>query len=245
MSRPYVISIAGFDPSAGAGILADIKTFEQHKVYGFGACTALTSQNDQEFLNLSWLSTENILQQLEPLLGRFEIQACKIGIIPSLKTLAAVLKFIKKYKPDMPVVFDPVLKATSGFSFHEELNTAELREILQQITLLTPNFNEMQQLQKMIKNEFRIEEFTNILLKGGHNPDKVGVDVLYQHGKALEIPAGLPSVFPKHGSGCVLSSAITARLALGHTLPEACRLANTYTETFLNSDTSLLGYHNL
>ena len=96
MSRPYVISIAGFDLSAGAGILADIKTFEQHKVYGFGACTALTSQNDQEFLNLSWLSTENILQQLEPLLGRFEIQACKIGIIPSLKTLAAVLKFIKK-----------------------------------------------------------------------------------------------------------------------------------------------------
>jgi hydroxymethylpyrimidine/phosphomethylpyrimidine kinase len=78
-NRKYTLSIAGFDPSAGAGILADIKTFEQCGVYGLGVCTAVTIQNDVEFEKVDWLSAESILSQIKILLKRFKVEVEKIG----------------------------------------------------------------------------------------------------------------------------------------------------------------------
>ncbi|WP_207429790.1 hydroxymethylpyrimidine/phosphomethylpyrimidine kinase [Pedobacter sp. SYSU D00535] len=241
--RPYVLSIAGFDPSAGAGVLADVKTFEQHEVYGFGVCSALTVQNDQEFERTQWLEKEQIMDQVAVLTRRFRIDACKIGIVPSMEVLLGVLDFLKAHNPSMCIVLDPVLKATAGYSFHTSVDPAELRRVLTQLSLVTPNYEEKVQLDSMLGSP--IEAFCNVLLKGGHHPARKGVDVLYENGKAFEIPAGVAEVQQKHGSGCVLASAITARLALGNTLLESCRLAKTYTEVFLNSNNSLLGYHHL
>jgi hydroxymethylpyrimidine/phosphomethylpyrimidine kinase len=85
--------------------------------------------------------------------------------------------------------------------------------------------------------------FCSVLLKGGHRPDEVGTDTLYEPAGHTVIEAGVEKVFPKHGSGCVLSAAITARLAQGQTLQQACRDAKKYIESFLNSNQSLLGYH--
>jgi len=235
--RPYVLSIAGFDPSAGAGIIADCKTFEQLGVYGFGACSALTVQNDDEFFKVQWLSADEIIEQLQPLTKKFSIAACKIGIIGSLEVLQGVIAFLKQHNPFIQIVWDPVLKASAGYNFHYEIHASKLREVLSAITLLTPNYTGFEQLQP--------GNACAVLLKGGHRPDRPGVDTLYEADSHKIINFGAEKVFPKHGSGCVLSAAITAQLAKGDSLQEACRKAKQYIEAFLNSNHSLLGYHNL
>lgn len=246
--RPYVLTIAGFDPSGGAGVLADCKTFEQHGVYGFGVCSALTVQTDDSFLNLTWLTPEQIIEQLQPLINKFTIVACKIGIINSLETLMALIRFLKEHNPAIQVVWDPVLKASAGYDFHSVETFHNLEAILSTVTLVTPNYNELQRLQSITKEELVKEEkarFCSVLLKGGHRPDAIGTDTLYEPTGYTIIDAGAKEVFAKHGSGCVLAAAVTAQLAKGYSLKEACRLAKQYVETFLNSNQSLLGYHTI
>ncbi|OQP59788.1 hydroxymethylpyrimidine/phosphomethylpyrimidine kinase [Niastella populi] len=244
--RPYVLTIAGFDPSAGAGVLADCKTFEQLEVYGFGVCTALTVQTDDKFIKLHWLSAEQIIEQLQPLIGKFDIVACKIGIIHSPETLIEVIRFLKAHNPAIQIIWDPVLKASAGYDFHSPDTFHSLEAILAAVTLVTPNYNELLQLQS-IANESLVKDdralFCAVLLKGGHRADSLGTDTLYEPAGSTVISAGVAHAFPKHGSGCVLAAAITAHLAKGESLREACRLAKNYVETFLNSNQSLLGYH--
>ena len=151
--RPYVLTIAGIDPSGGAGVLADCKTFEQHGVYGFGVCTALTVQTDDSFLNLHWLTAEQIIEQLQPLINKFEIVACKIGIINSPETLIEVIRFLKERNPAIQIVWDPVLKASAGYDFHTVDTFHSLEAILAAVTLVTPNYNELQLLQSIMKEE--------------------------------------------------------------------------------------------
>lgn len=244
--RPNVLTIAGFDPSGGAGLLADCKTFEQHEVYGFGVCTAWTVQTDDSFFNIHWLSAEQIIEQLQPLMNKFVVSACKIGIIDSLETLLEVIGFLKENSPSIQIVWDPVLKASAGYDFHAMDTFHNLDVVLAAVTLVTPNYNELQQLQA-IRGEALIKDdravFCPVLLKGGHRPDALGTDTLYEPAGQTIIAADVEKVFPKHGSGCVLSASITARLAQGATLQQACREAKQYTELFLNSNQSLLGYH--
>jgi hydroxymethylpyrimidine/phosphomethylpyrimidine kinase len=245
-TRPNVLTIAGFDPSGGAGVLADCKTFEQHAVYGFGVCTAWTVQTDDSFLNIHWLSAEQIIEQLQPLLNKFMITACKIGIIDSPETLLEVIAFLKESIPSIQIVWDPVLKASAGYDFHSVETFHSLEAILAAVTLITPNYDELQQLQTITGEPLIKDEqarFCSVLLKGGHRPDALGTDTLYEAAGRTIMEAGVEKVFPKHGSGCVLSAAITARLALGQHVQEACRGAKQYVESFLNSNQSLLGYH--
>ncbi|AEV99875.1 hydroxymethylpyrimidine/phosphomethylpyrimidine kinase [Niastella koreensis] len=245
-ARPNVLTIAGFDPSGGAGVLADCKTFEQHGVYGFGVCTAWTVQTDDSFYNIHWLSAEQVIEQLQPLMNKFVIAACKIGIIDSLETLLDVIVFLKESNPAIQIVWDPVLKASAGYDFHSVESFDSLDAVLAGVSLVTPNYDELQQLQFMtgealIKNDRAV--FCPVLLKGGHRPDALGTDTLYEPAGYTIIEAGVSAVFPKHGSGCVLSAAITAQLAQGQPLQQACKYAKQYIESFLNSSQSLLGYH--
>jgi hydroxymethylpyrimidine/phosphomethylpyrimidine kinase len=246
--RPNVLTIAGFDPSGGAGVLADCKTFEQQGVYGFGVCSAWTVQTDDSFLNIHWLTADQIIEQLEPLISKFTVSACKIGIIDSPETLLTIIRFLKEHNPAIHIVWDPVLKASAGYDFHAVDSFHNLEAILAAITLVTPNYNELQQLQSvtgqaLINNDRAV--FCPVLLKGGHRPDAPGIDTVYELTGNTVIEAGVDKVHPKHGSGCVLSAAITARLAQEHALPDACHLAKRYIETFLNSNQSLLGYHSI
>lgn len=246
--RNYVLSIAGFDPSGGAGVLADCKTFEEHAVYGFGVCSALTVQTDVSFYKVQWLTAAQIIEQIQPLINRFGIAACKVGIIESAETMLEVVQFLKDHHPAMRIVWDPVLKASAGYEFPSNNGLHNLEAILALIDLLTPNYDELQRLQTMT-NELLVKDdravFCSVLLKGGHRPDAPGVDTLYEPGRSIVIQPGVDKVSPKHGSGCVLSAAITAQLALGRTLKDACRLGKQYTETFLNSNKTMLGYHHL
>jgi len=245
-NRPYVISIAGFDPSAGAGVLADIKCFEQHQVYGFGICSALTIQTDTEFLKNDWLDSLQIIAQLDPLMARFKVTACKIGLIKDVSVLHEVVGYIRSKEADLKIIIDPVLKSSSGYEFHDWANGIQtLAPVLKQIDLITPNYNEMLSLGGQMESISFWAQHCPVLLKGGHSPALRGTDYLYEGGNIHEFSPGVADVHQKHGSGCVLSAAIAANVALGYSLKQACSNAKLYIEKFLNSNNTLLGYHSL
>ncbi len=247
--RPYVMSIAGFDPTAGAGLLADIKCFELLDVYGFGICTALTIQTDRDFLKNDWLSATQIIEQMTPLLSRFTVSAVKIGLIQDISVMLQVITYLKKHAPAVRIVMDPVLKATAGYAFHDwENGLKHLQPILTQIDLITPNYPEMMSLggkQEVFATAAAWAVHAPVLLKGGHLEADTGTDHLFAGEKVHVLKPRTTAIYQKHGSGCVLSSAITAQLAKGFSLPEACISAKNYVEQFLNSNQSLLGYHKL
>lgn len=247
VARPFVLSIAGLDPSSGAGLLADVKCFEQHRVYGFGVCSAMTVQSDTEFLELQWTDTDHILAQLRPLLRKFHVSAAKIGLIRDIDTLSSITTYLRKSQPEIKIVLDPILKTSAGFKFHSATHEPlALLKALKQLNLITPNYEEAQAYAGTENvDDFcrRYSRVLPILLKGGHHPGHLGIDYLFQGNGIHEIAPDTKDIHQKHGSGCVLSAAITANLALGNNLPESCRLAKHYTEAFLNSNPTLLGYH--
>jgi hydroxymethylpyrimidine/phosphomethylpyrimidine kinase len=247
--RPFAVSIAGLDPSAGAGILADIKCFEQHRVYGFGICTALTVQTDSDFISNEWLGIDKIIAQLEPLVEKFRIMACKIGLIKDLPELEHLIRYLRRKTPDIKIVVDPILEASAGYSFHNWGNILErMHPVLHMIDLLTPNYPEMEAIGGRLKVEEAAKIWSGscpILLKGGHNSAERGTDYLFEGEEVHAFRSDLLLAHAKHGSGCVLSASVTANLALGHSVFASCGLAKTYINHFLNSHKSPLGYHSL
>jgi hydroxymethylpyrimidine/phosphomethylpyrimidine kinase len=253
-NRPFVLTIAGFDPSAGAGVLADVKTFEQHRVYGFAINTGNTIQTENEFFEMQWTDLAFVLKSLKKLFDNYTIKAVKIGIVPSLEYLKQIVFTIKKLSPETKIVWDTVLKSTTEFDFLTIENRNELTEILNQIDLITPNFNE---IKTIFPNFTPLSCFINslsfirgevncsVLLKGGHNPDEMGVDYLYTENEVHQLLPKTGECYEKHGSGCVLSAAITANLALEQNLKTACEQAKIYTENYLQSNTTKLGFHHV
>lgn len=244
----YILTIAGHDPSGGAGITSDIKTFEAHNLYGLSVCTAATVQNDVDFKNSHWIPVEIILQQIETLFERFEITVVKIGIIQSWEILSLVLDKLQALNSEVKIILDPILKASAGFDFHSTEDQSLFEKILKQCDIITPNYDEIQALfpKKDIEDTIEyISEHTNIYLKGGHRTDKKGWDELYHSGIVMvNIPPNTENVFEKHGSGCVLSSSLASNIALEQELEDAARITKLYVEQFLNSNESLLGVHN-
>ncbi|MES2284388.1 MAG: hydroxymethylpyrimidine/phosphomethylpyrimidine kinase [Bacteroidota bacterium] len=246
--RTYVLSIAGFDPSGGAGILADIKTFEANKVCGMGAVTALTFQNDTEFESLKWIEEEEILKQVLVLERKFDFRVIKIGLIKDLATLEVLISNLQSPISNLQLIWDPIIKASAGFEFHENFEKEKLFSLLKCCFLITPNTDEIKFLTGIdnpMKAAEELSKYCNVLLKGGHNMEEPGVDYLFMKNKIEKIEPTEKNIFPKHGSGCVLSSAIAANLALGNDLITSCRKAKKYVEQFLSSSPSLLGVHHV
>lgn len=245
-SRPSVLSIAGFDPSGGAGILADIKTYEMHRVYGLGVVTALTFQNESEFEDVLWIKSDEILRQIDVLHKKHTFAYVKIGLIETFDVLEKTIAWIIQYSPESRIIWDPILKASAGFEFHGSLNKGTISNLLNTIFLITPNVEEAMKLTGT-NNEMDaaaiLSKQCKVYLKGGHSEKQRGRDYLFTDGKLLPFRPKADSTFPKHGSGCVLSSAITANLALGYPLHRACLRAKEYTLKFLMSNTTLSGYH--
>lgn len=233
-SRPYCLSIAGFDPCGGAGVLADIKTFEQLNVYGLGVTTALTFQNDTAFEGLEWCSLEIIENQLA-VLQKYPVQVVKIGLIESIEMLDNIIKVVDKHFDRPKIIWDPIVKASAGFNFHNNIKISSF--LVERMTLITPNKLEY------YKMDVEFLDDVAILIKGGHTM-KRGTDILKTIERKIEI-TGEPfdKQIDKHGTGCVLSAAITAFLARSYSLEEACREAKKYTEKFILSNSSNLGFH--
>lgn len=245
-NRPYVLTIAGHDPSGGAGLNADIKTMEALGVQGLSVCTAITYQTEDSFNDVVWLSTKKIKKQLMPLLERYQIDFVKIGIIENISTLKWILKTLRSYNPDILILWDPVLKTSTGFKLQKKISTSTLREILEQIDVFTPNWEEIAVLSDKrdpMEGAKSLSKYCTVYLKGGHKEDQKGVDHLWQMKQMTVFHPTAISEYGKHGSGCVFSSALIASLALGQTMNDACLQAKSYIERYLLSSETLLGIH--
>lgn len=237
-----VLCLSGFDPTGGAGILADIKAIEATDSYGMGVITANTIQTEKQFLSNEWIDQNYIISQLKALLREYNFRVVKIGIIESLAFLEEVITIIIDKNPEIKIVWDPVLKSTTGYEFNSQVQELQLNNIITKITLITPNIPEY----KMLFNEKQPSEISKgrcaVLLKGGHGVDNQIIDKLYIEGTE-DLFYGNKSKYSKHGSGCVLSSTIVGYLAQGLSLCKSCEKAKNYMNNFIDSDKSLLGKH--
>lgn len=246
--RNYVLTIAGFDPSNGAGLTADIKTFEQHKIYGLSVCSAITVQTEDEFYDIRWEKLEDILKSLKILLNKYPVSVVKTGILPSLDYLIEIVSFLNSNFPEIKIIVDPILKSSTGFNFMDNSSKENFYKILKNCFLITPNLNEIR-LITVLENEQEaakeISEYCNVLLKGGHSDEKLGIDYLYSENTITEFKPNQTNGSNKHGSGCILSASIAANLALDFSLIESCKLSKQYIESILSSNNTLLAYHHV
>ncbi|OGP12523.1 MAG: bifunctional hydroxymethylpyrimidine kinase/phosphomethylpyrimidine kinase [Deltaproteobacteria bacterium GWA2_47_9] len=225
-----VLSIAGSDPSGGAGIQADLKTFCAFKVYGMAAITSLTAQNTIGVQDVYHVPSAFLVKQLKSIHEDIRIDAIKIGMLGTLENVLAVSQFIEETKV-ANIVLDPVLISGSGEPLLEEDAVQILKDTLINLcTIITPNLIEASILSGMkvtdisSMKEAATELFSktgakSVLIKGGHLEGKA-VDILFDGMKfeTYEAPKVQKST---HGTGCTLSSAIAAGLARGFELKEA------------------------
>jgi hydroxymethylpyrimidine/phosphomethylpyrimidine kinase len=235
--KKSVLTIAASDPSGGAGIEADLKVFTAHQVFGLTAITAITLQDSGGVRGVTNLDPDDFRRTLEILRNDQPIAAIKIGALATLPHLQAVHDFLANLKPLPPVVFDPVFRATSGAWLCSMDAVKKVPELLFPfLKLITPNLPESgilagspvrdRQAMRQAAQAIVARGPQAALVKGGHVPTD-SFDVLCYKGEITEWPNDrLPHEF--HGTGCVLASAITARLALGLDLVPAIQAARDY-----------------
>lgn len=218
---PKVLSIAGSDPSGGAGIQADLKTFSALGVYGMAAITSLTVQNTKGVGAVQVLSADFIRAQLDAIFDDIAVHAVKIGMIASAD-VAHVLADVLSARDAKNIVLDPVMVATSGHALIDEEAVGVIKDRLVPLaTIVTPNKFEAEILDVM-------PGARAVLYKGGHMTGDDAVDVLIMNGERTEFSAPRVLTANTHGTGCTLSSAIAAYLAKGLDLEMACRSAKAY-----------------
>ena len=194
--RPYALTIAGFDPSAGAGVLADVKALEANGVYGLAACTALTVQNDVAFERVRWVPLADIQDQIRVLLTRFRVDFIKLGLVESLPDLLGLIRWLKAQNPAVHLIWDPVLKATAGYEFHARPNPQLLAAICRELTLLTPNQPEALRLYPANTAQTAaaaLAAWCPVLLKGGHADGGRGHRRAANRGRAAHIQRAAPA----------------------------------------------------
>jgi hydroxymethylpyrimidine/phosphomethylpyrimidine kinase len=233
---PCACTIAGSDPSGGAGIQSDLKTFTSIGVWGLTVVTAVTSQNSNVVRGIWAVPQDAIRLQIQTLLEDFEIRAYKTGMLPDRDSVAAAAWGV----PEKAVlVVDPVMISSTGRPLMDMDALEVLKSVLiPRATLVTPNISEAEVLSETGRIT-TIEEMRKagrtilktgpeyVLVKGGHRTGPGAVDLLIGPEEEL-ILSGRRSPFDAHGTGCCLSAAITAHLALGESIPEACTSAKEF-----------------
>ncbi|HEX2675911.1 MAG TPA: bifunctional hydroxymethylpyrimidine kinase/phosphomethylpyrimidine kinase [Polyangiales bacterium] len=237
---PIALSIAGSDPSAGAGIQADLQTFQSHAVRGTTVVTLLTVQNTRGVKRVELVSPELVAEQLNALLSDLPPAAAKTGALGSAGQVQAIASCFATLRA--PLVIDPVVTSTSGAPLLDEAGVRALREqLLPLCALVTPNLQEAARLAgRELRDDASTETIVDaaraiadlgaraVLVKGGHRAG-APVDVLYSEGVTHVLTgarvADMAGAGARawHGLGCALSAAIAARLARGASLLEACQ----------------------
>ncbi len=232
------LTIAGSDPSGGAGIQADLKTFAAFGVYGVSAITAITVQNTLGVEAIAPLSADLVSAQIESLAGDLDIHAIKIGMLATSAIVEAVAAAITSL--DLPlVVLDPVLLSSSGERLLDEDGVSALRaEMLARARVVTPNIPEAEALSGLrITSSDAAREAARriqamgpraVIITGGHAPGNAIVDLLLDDDEFHEFKAERVDSRNTHGTGCTYASAIAAGLALGHSLADAASAAQRY-----------------
>ena len=233
------LTIAGSDSSGGAGIQADLKTFAAHGVYGASVLTGLTAQNTQGVMAIHDVPPDFIAAQIDAVFADLQIGAVKIGMLSRAAAIGAVAAALARHRADH-IVLDPVMVATSGSHLLAPNAVQALRrKLIPRALVVTPNLPEAAALTgaNLARNEQEMEiqareilalGARNVLIKGGHAEGDDSVDLLIGQGEVVRFSAKRIATKNTHGSGCTLSSAISAGIAKGFTLADAVREAKTY-----------------
>ncbi|MEJ7608820.1 MAG: bifunctional hydroxymethylpyrimidine kinase/phosphomethylpyrimidine kinase [Bryobacteraceae bacterium] len=230
------LTIAGSDPSGGAGIQADLKTFHQFGVYGQAVITLLTVQNTQRVSRVEVMPADLVVEQIRAVLEDIVPEAAKVGALGEAAVVAAVASIASECQ--FPLVVDPVMISKRGQSLMAEDARAVLcRELLPHVFLLTPNLHEAaaitgRRVESLSDMRVAAEQLvalgaTNVLIKGGHLTGPA-TDLLLAGGEFYEFTSERVETQNTHGTGCTYSAAITAKLAAGTGLIEAVRIAKAY-----------------
>ena len=252
---PVVLTIAGFDPSGGAGIVADVRTIVQFGCRPAAAITSLTFQNADGFFGASHETAESLRAQIVPVIEESPPAAVKVGMLPTAGLILEVADLIRNKRLPAPVV-DPVLKSSSGGELMEpEAIPVLSRELLPLARVLTPNILEAEALTGMnIENENDMRRAAGklceigaraVLIKGGHLAQRSvrhqksapgsSTDLLTEDGEVTLFTGEWIEAPTIRGSGCMMSSAIAACLAQGKTLPESVQLAKRFVADAIRS----------
>jgi hydroxymethylpyrimidine/phosphomethylpyrimidine kinase len=241
------MTIAGSDPSGGAGLQADLKTFHQHGLYGTSVVTLLTVQNTLKVESIEMLAPEFVLSQLDAVITDIPPTATKIGALGNAAMIEAIAERARHFS--FPLVIDPVMVSKHGDPLIDDQAVQVLRrKLLPQAFLLTPNVLEAAKLAEMeIDTVPAMEQAAaiisqlgaqNVLIKGGSLKGD-SVDVLWTAGAIHLLPADRIDTTHTHGTGCVFSAAITARLAKGENLLTAVKAAKRFITTAIQNNPGL------
>ncbi len=233
---PILLTIAGFDPSCGAGTAADLKTFAAHGCYGVAAITSLTVQNTQGVETVHNTPSAELRAQLEVLASDCEIAAVKIGMLGNRGNAAVVAEFLDAHN-FAHVVHDPVMKSSGGAELLDAGGIKFLAaELLKRASVVTPNVPEAEVLTGLtIKDVADMEAAARkivelgaraVIVKGGHL--ERAVDVLFDGNELVQLGGDRVKTDNTHGTGCTLAAAIAAQLASARSLVEAATLAKAY-----------------
>ena len=234
------LTIAGSDPSGGAGIQADLKTFSALGVFGMSALTALTVQNTQGVSGVHLVPADFVQNQIQSIFADIRVNALKIGMIATAEIASAIAETIREIASSTHIVLDPVMVAKGGSSLLDpDAVHALTNELLPLATIITPNLEESAALLNTSVAQNRTEMLeqaqallslgvNTVLLKGGHLSSPDSPDLLVGSFGTQWYESVRIDTQNTHGTGCTLSSAVAAHLALGHNLPEAISLSKLY-----------------
>ncbi len=249
-----VLAIAGSDSGGGAGIQADIKTITAMGAYATSAITALTAQDTRAVHAILPVPRDFIARQIEVVLGDIGADAIKTGMLGEAASIERVCDVLATRVPDVPIVVDPVMRATSGARLLEEAALeVTKRRLLPMATVLTPNVPEAEALTGMAITDHAAMHVAAVslltlgpkavLLKGGHMPGERVVDILATGDGVIEFAAPRIASRHTHGTGCTLASAIAAGLAQGMALPAAIERARAYVRAAIQTAPGLGSGH--
>lgn len=234
---PNILSIAGSDPSGGAGIQADIKTISANGGYAMAVITALTAQNTQGVTGVQMIAPDFVAAQIAAIRADIRVDAVKIGMLGTAAIIGAVLEELSGLA--VPIVLDPVMVAKSGDRLLQAEAVAALRAAVSRVTVITPNLPEAADLLGLPEATSRTEMQDQaralldlgaqaVLLKGGHLPGDESPDLLTSAAGSVWLPGSRYISRKTHGTGCTVSSALATYLGLGLPLPDAAARAKAY-----------------
>jgi hydroxymethylpyrimidine/phosphomethylpyrimidine kinase len=241
--HPNTLTIAGVDPSGGAGVLADVKTMSALGAYACAVIAALTAQNTQAVTGVFPVPADFVRRQIDTLFADVRIDAAKIGMVGEAPVIQVVAERLHHWRP-AHIVVDPVMIAKSGDALLERSAVGALREgLLPLATIITPNLPEAGALletrapdsvKEMRRAAERLRETMThagerwVLLKGGHLPGGDATDLLFDGDRMIELSAPRIETKNTHGTGCTLSAALAALLPQTPDVPTAARRAKAY-----------------
>ena len=226
-----VLSIGGSDPSSGAGIQSDIKTFENHGVYGLTVITAITSQNTKKISKILPISANIIKSQLESILNDFKIDAIKIGMLYDVSIIKAVHSIIRKQK--CPIVVDPIIESTTKTILLKKSAIKDYKKrIIPLATIITPNKQEAKILSGASSTQKAAKVIQQLGAKNviitGYNESKKNIEDFILEPKKEYVLKGKKIEIINHGSGCNYSASIASSLALNRSIHDAAQYAKDY-----------------